>query len=102
MSAMDDSRTGSPTAATRGGLVRVAARFGPPPEPVDVVAGVEPLARRPGRRLRADVSAADVGIERRAADAEQACGVAGVDPRSVIEQLILIDRINVDTIDTWT
>ena len=48
-----------------------AALFGPPPQPLDVVARVAPLARRARRRLRADQAAADVRVERRPADAEQ-------------------------------
>src|SRR5262249_31380399 len=63
-----------------GGLLGIAASFGPLPETFDVLARVSARARRTGRRLRSDVPAAHVRVEGGAADAEPAGRLLGGPP----------------------
>ena len=49
-------------------------------EPLEVVARVARAAGAAGHRFGADAAAADVGVERRAADAEQRYRFVGIDP----------------------
>ena len=89
----------APLQRPRRRLVRIAPLLGPPPQPLHVVARVAALARRPRQRLRAHEAAADVGVERGAADAQQRGGVRGGHPRgSGISRTHIDCSINVDTI----
>src|SRR5690606_15368693 len=75
-------------------LLRIASFRSPRLQPLEVLARVAPAAAARDR-LRPYPAAAHVGIERRAVDAEEPCGLLGVEPRVVpgfhIDRCINID-----------
>src|SRR3954467_3395075 len=82
----------------RGRFSRIAAMLAPVAQPLDVVGGIAALVGMAGRGSGADKAAADVGVERRSADAEAFGGVAGGEPGH--HRTSIIDyRINIDNID---
>ena len=94
---------GDPPVRARGRPPAPGSRelLGPPAEPLDVLPRVGVLPRRTRRDWDRIMAAADVGIEGRAADAEQPGGFCCGDPRTAIGSHI-DSRINVDTITMAT
>src|SRR3954452_25396092 len=82
----------------RGRFSRIAAMLAPAAKPLDVVGGIAALVGMAGRGRGADQAAADVGVQRRSADAEAFGGVAGGEPGHH-RASIIDNRINIDNID---
>src|SRR4051794_28371956 len=83
----------------RRGFSRIAAMLAPAAQPLDVVGGIAALVGMTRRGRGADQAAADVGVQRRSADAEAFGGVAGGEPGHHGTGIIIDYRINIDNID---